>query len=830
MILRCAIFFSFSLLCLNLSIGQINDVCSEMEPFCPNPGLTFTANCTGIDAMFQEPGNDYGCLFSAPNPTWYYCLITQSGSINMNLYAASDIDYIIYGPFSDTTQAVNACGQMGNGLSGGNIVDCSYSATNDEYPEILAAVVDEVYVVLITNYANIVQDLTITQISGTGEANCTLLPNDPCLASPGTSSILKNGLATNSPVLLSVGDSFEIFSNGDYSLPLDTIPIPFGDGIYSAQLMWLIYDQFPTFSNPSTDPGFLNEIIADSSFSDVNSSLSPIIDDHGCGTYWFVPVTADDGIGGNNNVANLSNDNGGLHWDRDGNGCYEFGTPVEVEYACAMQLVETITCNSSLPVNKIDIEITGGIGDYTIINFGQGDLLSPVVLHNGSAVITNLENGDFWEIEIIDENGVSMISSGTFLAPVFNSVVLTPAVSCPSFGNGTVDVMVNGSSGNGGPYTIYMASDPATAGTVDSYSDVSGTLVNIKVFDNEGCYTDSIVTIPSSGHFINVSANIQNETCFGEGDGFALINAIPTPSGNITNITWTGPSGQHPGGNPGGPANSSQGNLETGIWTIEVEDDFGCSVSVAIEIESPQQLIAYSMIDNNPSCFGFADGNISCLSTGGVPPYVITYSTNNPSPGNSGLLAGTYIVYVTDQNSCLDSTILILTEPDSLYFTLLGGDDNTGIMDGSVYSLADGGMPLYNYAWTNLNDLSTHSNSTWSDLTGGDYQITVTDAIGCQIIDTVSIGNLSMEDLIDEIRVFPNPIVNGVMYVQTEFSGFELLIFNMRGELVFSQKILSGENVLQLQLVDGVYSFELRSNLDHDAKENPKGKLIFISK
>ena len=110
-------------------------------------------------------------------------------------------------------------------------------------------------------------------------------------------------LAT-APLYLCEGDGFQITSNGDYILPNDTIAQPVGDGIYSAQLMWLVYDGPPNMGDPNADPNFLQYIIPSEDLIDVNDGGSPIITTFGCGTYWFVPVAGDDGIGGNGGVAN----------------------------------------------------------------------------------------------------------------------------------------------------------------------------------------------------------------------------------------------------------------------------------------------------------------------------------------------------------------------------------------------------------------------------------------------------------------------------------------------------------------------------------------------
>ncbi|XOV68839.1 MAG: gliding motility-associated C-terminal domain-containing protein [Fluviicola sp.] len=149
--------------------------CADMDPICTDQGATFTAN-TGTTA---EVGNDYGCLATQPNPSWYYFEISNAGAIDMSLTAPSDIDFIIYGPYPNLAAAQGDCGT----LDAGDIVDCSYSATANETPSIPNAQVGEVYIMLITNYANTVQNVSLTQTGGTGATDCSVVANPPCFMS-----------------------------------------------------------------------------------------------------------------------------------------------------------------------------------------------------------------------------------------------------------------------------------------------------------------------------------------------------------------------------------------------------------------------------------------------------------------------------------------------------------------------------------------------------------------------------------------------------------------------------------------------------------------------
>jgi len=150
--------------------AQNNANCIDMAPFCL--GTTYTSAIGGT----SEPGNDYDCLSSTPNPSWYFLKTSIAGQIDLLLSAPSDIDFIIYGPFTDYADISNNCGTLGQINS--QIEDCSYSVTNMETPSITSTTPGEYYLLLVTNYANSVQDITLVQTGGNGLLDCSVF-NEP---------------------------------------------------------------------------------------------------------------------------------------------------------------------------------------------------------------------------------------------------------------------------------------------------------------------------------------------------------------------------------------------------------------------------------------------------------------------------------------------------------------------------------------------------------------------------------------------------------------------------------------------------------------------------
>lgn len=154
-------------LCINKP--ATNNSCSQINPICSGSPTIFTANSGGAAANTVNAGNNYGCLASSPNPSWYYFKIGNPGLLNINISAASDVDFAIWGPFSSIAAAQAACNSYGSPIS------CSYSFSSTEQVLIPGTVTNQVYVLLVTNYANTIQNITMNNAGGSATTNCSII-------------------------------------------------------------------------------------------------------------------------------------------------------------------------------------------------------------------------------------------------------------------------------------------------------------------------------------------------------------------------------------------------------------------------------------------------------------------------------------------------------------------------------------------------------------------------------------------------------------------------------------------------------------------------------
>ena len=196
-------------------------------------------------------------------------------------------------------------------------------------------------------------------------------------------------------------------------------------------------------------------------------------------------------------------------------------------------------------------------------------------------------------------------------------------------------------------------------------------------------------------------------------------------------------------------------------YSLEIFDTNGCTIDTNFTVNEPNELIL-SVIDSltiDVSCFGFNDGQIGLAASGGIPPYKFSILGEEPQDTNviDELVADTFKVSVTDHMGCVDSIIVVVSQPESVnidnyelsdslgYCTLCYGD-STGSIDITV----SGGTPEYFYYLKKLSD-ALYS-PLFEHLVGGEqYEFFVLDIQGCSS-DTLTVACTSPEELLLDVE------------------------------------------------------------------------------
>ena len=250
--MRSIILFIFALVSWSVSAQ-----CIGADPFCTGTTYNFP-NTTGVPNL-----GSVNCLITTPNPAWYYMEIDQNGSmvIDISQQNASgtglDVDFILWGPFS----SLNSACAGANPFPAGSAIDCSYSANAAETATIPNAQVGQVYVMLITNFSNQPGNITFSQTSGSGSADCSFtcgvnLTATPSVCNNNTYSVSGNLTVTAGPGISVPNSGTVTIANScggsqTFNAPFTNIPYNF-TGLTANGAGCVVTATFSNFPNCNT--------------------------------------------------------------------------------------------------------------------------------------------------------------------------------------------------------------------------------------------------------------------------------------------------------------------------------------------------------------------------------------------------------------------------------------------------------------------------------------------------------------------------------------------------------------------------------------------------
>ena len=204
---------------------------------------------------------------------------------------------------------------------------------------------------------------------------------------------------------------------------------------------------------------------------------------------------------------------------------------------------------------------------------------------------------------------------------------------------------------------------------------------------------------------------------------------------------------------------------------VTVTDANGCAAAATVTVSMyvcPPIDLFYS--SSSEVCYGVCDGYASIDSVaGGSGPYTYAWSTGDETAALSDLCTGTYIVTVTDAFNCKAAQNFTIGENDQLFANLSATDVSCPLCeDGMVQAAPGGGTAPYSLLWS-----TGDTTEALFDLPQGLYVLTLTDAIGCELVDSVEVG-VSCADIplvvnLDEISCYGE--CDGMVHVEVDGEG-----------------------------------------------------------
>ncbi|MBI1289479.1 MAG: T9SS type B sorting domain-containing protein [Flavobacteriales bacterium] len=331
-----------------------------------------------------------------------------------------------------------------------------------------------------------------------------------------------------------------------------------------------------------------------------------------------------------------------------------------------------------------------------------------------------------YQVVVTDANGCSDSTTVTITEPaVLDATVSVQNASCGGVCDGEAYLSVTGGTT---PYGVLWLPNFETSDTLTALC--AGQYIAV-VSDASGCVDSATATITEPPILTADITSVTQVLCAGGCIGEATV----TPTGGTAPYTYqwnTSPV----------QTDSTATNLCVGIWSVTVTDDIGCTANATTAISDSAALTAAIPIFTNVTCNGACDGTATVFANGGVGPY--SYSWDDPNSQNTqtatGLCPGVYTVTVTDSQSpaCTTQASVIIVEPTALTATATATDVTCGTdCDGIGVALPLGGTPPYTYAW---NDPQGQPDSVATNLCVGTYTVTVTDANGCTVSASATVG------------------------------------------------------------------------------------------
>ena len=353
--------------------------------------------------------------------------------------------------------------------------------------------------------------------------------------------------------------------------------------------------------------------------------------------------------------------------------------------------------------------VTGGTGAYTYA-WSSGQTSSTIV---GLAV-------NSYTLTVTDANGCTATGTTSVADGCVCSMVAAATVDNQVSCNGGNDGQATAAQTQGTAPISYSWSDGQTTATAVGLVAASYT---VTLTDVNGCTATATANITEPSILV-ATATSTSESCAGN-DG--TVTAVATGGTGVYTFSWST-----------GQTASFVNGLNAANYTVTVTDVNGCTATTVVAVSDgcACPIVAAATVNNQVSCNGGNDGQITATQTQGVAPISYLWTGGQTTATATGLTAGIYVVTVVDNNGCAANASVTLTAPSAIIISASSNAVSCAGNDGTAQATVTGGTGAYTYAWSN-----GQTSSTIAGLAINSYGVTVTDANGCTATATTSVAD-----------------------------------------------------------------------------------------
>lgn len=276
----------------------------------------------------------------------------------------------------------------------------------------------------------------------------------------------------------------------------------------------------------------------------------------------------------------------------------------------------------------------------------------------GDSEQDNLYGGQ-WVVTVSDQEGCAWSTFFEIIEPDELTLDwLSNNPVCYQFSDGSVTVNTTGGNG-GNTFSIWDSNNNIlNSGNTNTANTLPEGWYYASITDSEGCFVSDSIFLDDPDE-IDIDLNIDQPLCFGQPTGLASVDTVYNYTGDYNQIAyfWN----PNPSAVPNGIGATFINHLNDGQYTLQINDENGCSKTFDFTITYPDELIFTELGMEEAFCrlYGYQSGNgvVYAAAGGGTPSYTYTWTnlqtlqtSNNTTWG--GLNPGDYYILVQDGNGC----------------------------------------------------------------------------------------------------------------------------------------------------------------------------------
>ncbi|CAG5079582.1 SprB repeat-containing protein [Parvicella tangerina] len=646
------IFFTYALLFGLFSYAQWSD-CSNNIPACSNPSFSVTPNGSGNDIDFTtnstvsnpqtnpntSPGNQ-GCLLSGElNSTWIVISVSQSGDLEFSMGTAGSnncFDWAMWPYDASTCSGIQgntlppvSCNWNGacTGITGmaapGNL---PAGGDQSDFENPIAVNAGDQFIVCFSNYSSASTNVPL-DFFGSAQVTCGSTSN-PTICYGETGEIIAfDGVSwawdTSTPGFVNTNATGETAYVNPTVTTDYTVTITYNDGS-TTQATGTVTVLPQITANITETP----ETCTGTGDGEISISLSNAT----------APVTYD--LSGPSSASNTSGTFSNLSA-----GTYTID--ITDANGCTIQETATINtgpacCSMVLNVTSTDIDCFGNCNGTVTVDTTGTSGTSTIQWYDGTGAAIPGATGltltglctDIYTVEVTDAL-CTISASGTVSEPselVFSS---TPSdLDCN--GDSSGEIILNASGGTS-PYQ-YSIDNGSTLQASGIFSNLPADAYDLFVEDANGCQATgtNVLLEPSA---LTASATVTDNTC----------NSANAACDGEINTTVQGGTPPYTYNWSSGSTSNALTNVCAGNYTLNVNDENGCSVSLSgITVTEPTAVSIDNVVYAHPLCNGDCNGTITLQTSEATSYSIDNGATFGTITDFSNLCPGTYNIVVSD--------------------------------------------------------------------------------------------------------------------------------------------------------------------------------------